>query len=124
MGRNYVASTPATRGEVEEGEDVTEDGFPADMTEDEVRGLLEDAAAKLGLRLVPIGEPEGAEDEGKPGSDPADPNAPVEPARNGTTEAWADYAKAKGATDAELVDEQGEALGRDALIEKYASKSA
>lgn len=47
-----------------------------------------------------------------------------EPAGNASTEAWAEYARSKGALEADLVDEQGNALGREALREKYGSASS
>lgn len=44
------------------------------------------------------------------------------PAGNASREDWETYAKANGATDADLVDEQGEPLGRDALRDKFGPK--
>ncbi|WP_435744914.1 hypothetical protein [Nocardioides sp. SYSU DS0663] len=53
---------------------------------------------------------------------PPDPNA--EPAGNASTEAWAEYAvKVKGAKPEDLVDDQGEPLGRDELRAKYGTPS-
>lgn len=51
----------------------------------------------------------------------SDPGA--EPAGNASTEDWAAYARTQGATDADLVDADGEPLGRDELRAKYGSGS-
>lgn len=95
----YVPSTPASRGE-------------ADPEVEETRVTVEEVAAQaeaLGFKLVPAA---------------AEVEVPVvgqgeEPKGNASTEEWADFAKSKGATDADLVDEKGEPLKRDALKEKY-----
>lgn len=53
-------------------------------------------------------------------TEPPPPPADTEPAGNASTEAWADYAvKVKGAKPDDLVDEQGEPLGRDELRAKF-----
>lgn len=119
MGRLYVPSTPASRGEVEPDEEVTEAGFPADLTEEEALALLEEAAASIGYRLVPIEAPE--ED---PDADPESEKPEDEPAGNATTEVWVAYAKSKGASDEDLNDVDGEPLGRDALREKYGTQAS
>jgi hypothetical protein len=61
---------------------------------------------------------DGGKDGG--GSDPA---TPEEPAGNASTEAWAEFAKTKGATDADLVDSDGKPLGRDEIRAKYGTPS-
>lgn len=61
-----------------------------------------------------------------PPAPPAPPAAPAppapgatEPAGNASRDDWAAYARTQGATDADLVDGDGEPLGRDQLREKY-----
>jgi membrane protein involved in colicin uptake len=47
-----------------------------------------------------------------------------EPAANATTEAWAEYARTrKGASPDDLLDGDGQPLGRNALREKYGTPS-
>jgi hypothetical protein len=94
MGRMYVSSTPATRGEVE-GDQVGEVNAESGLSFEQ----LEEAAAAAGYRLIPV-EVE-------------------EPKGNASREEWANFAKSKGASDEDLLDEDGEELGRDALREKY-----
>lgn len=43
----------------------------------------------------------------------------AEPAGNASTEAWVEFAKSKGAAEADLVDAEGNPLGQRALREKY-----
>lgn len=45
--------------------------------------------------------------------------ADPEPKGNASTEEWTAYARSQGATDEDLVDEDGTDLGRDAIREKY-----
>lgn len=45
----------------------------------------------------------------------------AEPSGNASTEEWANYARTKGASDADLLDDEGKPLGRDALRDKYAA---
>jgi hypothetical protein len=98
MGRIYVPSTPATRGEVD-GAQRGETNQASGLTVEQ----LELAAAAAGYQLVKV-EPEATLEE---------------PAGNAARDDWADFAKSKGATDADLVDKDGKALTRDALREKY-----
>lgn len=98
MGRMYVASTPASRGEVDQGL------YEQTLTVDALR----DQAADAGFELVPV-EPEKSED-GKP---------PAEPAGNASTADWAAYARTRGAEDADLVDGDGKPLTRDELRTKF-----
>lgn len=94
MGRQYVASTPASRGEVA-GPQVGELNRDSGLSFEQ----LEAAATAAGYRLIPLDV--------------------EEPKGNASREDWANFAKAKGALDEDLVDEDGEELGRDALREKY-----
>lgn len=55
--------------------------------------------------------------------EPPPPAGPTEPAGNASRDDWAAFAKAKGATDEDLVDDQGEPLGRDELRAKYGTPS-
>lgn len=99
MGRLYVPSTAATRGEaegVQRGEVSPESGLSVEQ--------LEAAAEAAGFRLIPL-EVE-------------------EPAGNASTEAWVNYAKSKGATDEDLVDAEGQPLKRDELRDKFGTPSA
>lgn len=57
------------------------------------------------------------------GSQSSGDGGPAEPAGSARTEAWVAFAKAKGATEEDLVDEDGNALGRDALRAKYGTSS-
>lgn len=105
MGRLYVPSTPASRGEVEGDEDVTGSVIPEGLSHEEALEAIGAIAAELGYELVPIvPTPEKPEDE---------------PAGNASTDEWLAYAKTKGAQDSDLVDGDGKALTRDALREKY-----
>ena len=53
--------------------------------------------------------------------EPAEPPTPPleEPAGNASTEAWLEYARSKGASEEDLVDEDGKPLTRDALRDKF-----
>lgn len=93
MGRQYVPSTPQTRGE-EKVPDVAVSEAVGELTLDD----LSAAAAAQGYELVP-----------------------VEPAGNGSLEDWVAYARKVGAEDEDLVDDKGEPLKRDALKAKYAT---
>lgn len=124
MGRIYIPSTPASRGEVDPGEEVTEAGLPADLTEEEALALLEEAAASIGYRLVPIGEDPDSETE-PDGGEPDGGKSAEEPPGNASGEVWAEYARTvKGAQEADLVDDQGQPLGRDALREKFGTPAS
>lgn len=46
----------------------------------------------------------------------------AEPAGNASREEWASYARSKGATDEDLLDGDGQPLGRDALRDQYQSE--
>jgi hypothetical protein len=48
----------------------------------------------------------------------------TEPAGNASTEAWVDFAKSKGATDADLTGADGEPLGREELKAKYGTPAS
>lgn len=110
MGRNYIPSTPASRGEVVVDEDVTASVLPEGLSHEDALEALQAVAAELGYELVPIqAPPEKPEDE---------------PAGNASGEAWLEYAKQRGAVDEDLVDDQGEPLGRDALREKFGTPAA
>lgn len=95
----YVPSTPASRGEAEPEVEAKQ------ATVEEVSAQAE----ALGFKLVPID---------------AEASSPAvgegeEPKGNASTADWVAYAKSKGAADADLVDENGDALGRDELKAKY-----
>lgn len=110
MGRQYVASTPATRGEVVVDEDAHASLFPDGMSHDQAVEALTALAAELGYTLEPVKvQPEKPEDE---------------PAGNASTDAWVEYAKKRGALDADLLDEDGKALGQKALREKFGTPAA
>lgn len=47
-----------------------------------------------------------------------------EPKGNSSRDEWAEYARSKGATDADLVDGDGNALRREEIREKYGSQTA
>lgn len=65
---------------------------------------------------------DGGKTGGKAGGG-SDPASPEEPAGNASTEVWAEFAKSKGATDADLVDDDGKPLGRDEIRAKYGTPS-
>lgn len=110
MGRLYVPSTPASRGEVEVDEDADGSLIPEGLSHEEALEALTAVAEELGYELVPIvPTPEKPEDE---------------PAGNASTDEWLTYAKTKGAVDGDLVDGDGKALTRDALREKYGTPAA
>ncbi len=94
MGRIYVQSTAASRGEAP-GAQASE----VDPTSGLSLEQLEAAAAAAGFRLIPVDV--------------------EEPKGNASRDEWANYAKSKGASDEDLLDEDGEELGRDALRDKY-----
>lgn len=120
----YIPSTPASRGEVEVDEEAAASVLPEGVSAEEAFEALSTVAAELGYQLVPI-EPESEESEpgepgtGEPGTgEPGKPEG--EPAGNASGEVWADYARSvKGATNADLLDEDGKPLGRDALRDKF-----
>jgi hypothetical protein len=91
----YVASTPYTRGEKDVAELEGGAVAPAELTVDDLAA----AAAERGYRLVP-----------------------VEPAGNAKKADWMEYARKLGASDADLVDDDGKELTVDALKAKYASE--
>lgn len=95
-----MPSTPATRGEVEA------EVFDQQVSVEELAAM----AADLGFGLVPL-DPEVSD------------HAPKPPAGNARAEDWEAYARLCGAGDADLVDVDGEPLGRDALREKYGPKA-
>lgn len=96
MARQMVASTPATRGEVDP------DVYEQTLTVDELR----DAAEAAGFELVPV---------------ELDPDESGEPAGNASAAAWAAYARTRGATDEDLIDDDGKPLKRDEIRDKYQS---
>lgn len=78
--------------------------------------------AKFKKRSSRSSSSDGGKTGGKDGGG-SDPAAPEEPAGNASTEVWVEFAKAKGATDADLVDDEGKPLGRDEIRAKYATPS-
>ncbi|GAB2762048.1 hypothetical protein [Nocardioides pakistanensis] len=50
------------------------------------------------------------------------PSGDGQPAGNASRDDWAAYAVSKGATDADLVDDKGEPLGRDEIKAKYGTQ--
>lgn len=113
MGRVYVPSTPVTRGEVDPDEQAASEVAalsPEDLSPQERLAAIEEAAAGLGYKLVPIEAEVEEPDE--------------EPAGNASRDEWADYARSQGATDEDLVDEDSKDLGRDALREKYGTPAS
>lgn len=118
MGRIYVPSTPASRGEVEV-DDPTDD--TPELTLEEVTA----AAERLGYRVEEGLEPAPlTEDELRTAADAAGFDLAERPAGNASREAWATYARSKGAVDADLVDDEGKDLGRDELREKFGTPPA
>lgn len=98
MGRQYVPSTPATRGEIDA------EVYDRQVSVEELRAL----ADEQGFDLI-------ARDEV---DDPDDPNA--EPSSGASRAKWEAYARTvKGAADEDLIDEDGKPLKRDALVEKF-----
>lgn len=64
------------------------------------------------------------EDSGRSASEgtevPEEPPAgPEQPAGNASADEWEAYARKLGASDADLLDEDGEPLGRNALRDKF-----
>lgn len=104
MARMYVPSTPYTRGEKE---------VPADLAGEQVE-LVDGAPAQP--RVITVEELQAAADEH------GFELVPAEPGGNASTEDWVTFARRKGAEDADLVDEKGEPLKRDALKDKFGSK--
>lgn len=74
--------------------------------------------------------PEGTKRPGRGGSSTSStqqqspaPSGDGQPAGNASRDDWAAYAKSsKGATDADLVDDKGEPLGRDEIKAKYGTQ--
>lgn len=97
MARMYVPSTPYTRGEKDVAELDGAPQAPAELSVDD----LQAAAEERGYKLVP-----------------------VEPAASASTAEWAEYARKTGATDADLLDEDGRELKRDALREKFGTSES
>jgi len=90
-------------------------------------------AAWIGTDLVPAGakkatraqiaKADGGDDTGDPTPPVSDPDA--EPAGNASRDEWAEYAvRVKGAKPEDLIDDQGEPLGRDMLREKYGAPAS
>jgi hypothetical protein len=50
---------------------------------------------------------------------PAGQGGPEKPAGNASTDEWAAYARAQGATDTDLAGDDGKPLGRDEIRAKY-----
>lgn len=121
MGRLYVPSTPATRGEPAPKVKQTrgQTSGPVVLTVDDLRA----AAAEHGFELVPVKT--GPDESSAQGSQQSSPDAassehgPEQPAGNASTEKWVEYAKAQGATDADLIGADGQPLNRDELKAKY-----
>ena len=71
--------------------------------------------------------PPGAKKKGKKakaGKGDPGPDPDAEPKGNASAEEWVEWAKrVKGAKDEDLVDEQGEALKRDALRAKFGTSA-
>jgi hypothetical protein len=105
VARQYIPSTPASRGEIEVDEDAHASLLPEGMSHEQAFEAISAIAAELGYELKPV--------------EPAPEKPENEPNRNASTEAWVTYAKERGAKDEDLVDEQGEPLKRDVLAEKY-----
>lgn len=101
MGRLYVPSTPATRGE-KGAKDAAEVEAAAAA---EAAADFEDPTPWVPDALQP------------------DTVEPAEPAGNASTEEWEAYARTRGAADEDLVDGDGKALGRDALRDKFSKTS-
>jgi hypothetical protein len=91
MARMFVASTPATRGEVQGSQVSDSGGDPFAGLSDE---LLSAAAAARGYKLVSA--------------------AGEKPSANAKRDEWAAYARTMGATPAEL-----EGLGRNDIRDRY-----
>lgn len=51
--------------------------------------------------------------------EPTEPTEPESPAGNASAEEWEAYARERGASDADLLDDDGEPLGRNALRDKF-----
>lgn len=79
-----------------------------------IPGMPSVPKAWLGTDLVPPGTKKGT---------PSTDDSPSEPAGNASREEWEAYARQRGATDADLVDDDGQPLGQDALRDKFGSSS-
>lgn len=97
MARQYVPSTPATRGEVDPAEYEAQASAP-ELTLEQ----LQAEAGKLGYELT-VKKAEGEE-----------PNADELPKGNASVEDWTAYALKHGKTEADLTVD-GKPLGRDAI---------
>jgi len=112
MGRIYVPSTPATRGEVSPEKYAAQQG-DQDLTLEQ----LQAAAAKLGYQVAiqPAPDPQSAGQQTVPDGQQSTPASSDLPAGNASAEDWTAYALAHGKTEADLNGEDGKPLGRDAI---------
>jgi len=144
VGRLYVASSePPEETDVVEAEPVTGRVYlpPSVSPKQAAKQAAKEAKAEAKARA----EAEAAAEEAKAkaaAGEPVEPPTPTpstlgdesgaapavkpedEPAANATTEAWAEYARTKmGASPDDLLDADGQPLGRNALREKYGTPS-
>lgn len=131
-GRIYLPSTDAKPGESIGEQPVEQASLLAGdpPTKDEVK------AAKAEQKAADAGDTTTAGVVGDPAAQTTQPD-PVaaasalagdpplgEPKGNATRDEWEQYARSKGATDADLVGADGKPLGRDELRDKYGTPAA
>lgn len=106
----YIVKSPLVVAKIEDGPYVhLYEGapLPVNIDKEQLEQLLEsDMVGEVDDAPAPV--------------EPDDQDPPAEPpAGNAGRDAWADYARTKGATDDELKDPADGGLSRDALREKY-----
>lgn len=150
MGRFYLPESKPDKPEDTSGQvgpegrfylpptEAPEDDAPAEGVDFEAEGPVEQASVLAGDPPSTDGDEEETEVESDPAAETLqeDPNEAAsllagdppeesvqseQPAGNASRDEWAEYARTQGASDADLVDEDGKDLGRDTLREKYGS---
>jgi colicin import membrane protein len=120
-GRVYLPSSVSPK---QAAKQAAKDAKAEAKARAEAEAAAEEAKAKAAAgepEAPPTPTPSTLSDESGAGA-PAKPED--EPAANATTEAWAEYARTKkGASPDDLLDGDGQPLGRNALREKYGTPS-
>lgn len=117
-----------------EGAVLPDDVNQSDLDRHVRKGMVAEAGTPEADAASPVGRPVEFDDGGMPLSEQArreraaaapkpaaqqTPSPDGQPGKNDSREKWADYARSKGAPDAELAPSNEGGLTRDALRDKY-----
>lgn len=104
------------------------------LTEKDFVDVIDEEGNDLGYQVpkhwtqddLPAGAKKKSRGSSSTGSNtpPAARAAGEEPKGNASTDEWIAFAREKGATDADLLDDDGNALGQKALREKYGTPTS